>query len=104
MLLASIILFFILTMNLSVFLVEILFFLLLLGFGFILASAASLAMDSERNQAGSASAMIGFFPFFFGGVVSPLVGIGNIFYSTSITIFLCSLVTYILFLIVKKIF
>ena len=77
--------------------IEVGFFLLLLGLGFILPPVSALAMNMERKNAGSASAVLGFIPFFFGGVVSPLVGLGNIFYSTSITIFLCSLVSFLLF-------
>ena len=63
--------------------------LLLMGMTF--PAISSLAMESERQYAGSASALLGFAPFFLGGVVSPLVGIGNIFYSTSFVILVCAL-------------
>ena len=64
--------------------VEIGFFAMLLLMGI-----TTLAMESERQYAGSASALLGFAPFFLGGIVSPLVGIGNIFYSTALVILAC---------------
>ena len=70
--------------------VEIGFFAMLLLMGITFPAISSLAMESERQYAGSASALLGFAPFFLGGVVSPLVGIGNIFYSTALVILACS--------------
>ena len=69
--------------------VEIGFFVMLLLMGITFPAISSLAMESERQYAGSASALLGFAPFFLGGVVSPLVGIGNIFYSTALVILAC---------------
>ena len=71
--------------------VEIGFFSMLLLMGITFPAISTLAMESERQYAGSASALLGFAPFFLGGVVSPLVGIGNIFYSTSFVILICAL-------------
>ena len=71
--------------------IEIGFFAMLLLMGITFPAISSLAMESERQYAGSASALLGFAPFFLGGVVSPLVGIGNIFYSTSFVILICAL-------------
>lgn len=73
------------------FFVEIGFFLMLLLMGLTFPAISSLAMESERQYAGSASALLGFAPFFLGGIVSPLVGVGDIFYSTSIVILVCAL-------------
>ena len=70
--------------------IEIGFFAMLLLMGITFPAISSLAMESERQYAGSASALLGFAPFFLGGVVSPLVGIGNIFYSTALVILACS--------------
>ena len=83
--------------------VIIAFFLLLLFTGFILPTASSLAMNEGREYAGSASAVLGFCPFFLGGVVSPLVGLGDIFYSTSIVILACTLLAFISFLGLKRV-
>lgn len=71
--------------------VEIGFFAMLLLMGITFPAISSLAMESERQYAGSASALLGFAPFFLGGVVSPLVGIGNIFYSTALVILACGI-------------
>ena len=69
--------------------VEIGFFAMLLLMGITFPAISTLAMESERQYAGSASALLGFAPFFLGGFVSPLVGIGNIFYSTALVILAC---------------
>lgn len=70
---------------------EIGFFAMLLLMGFTFPAISSLAMESERQYAGSASALLGFAPFFLGGIVSPLVGIGDIFYATSAVILVCAI-------------
>ncbi|OOF66139.1 multidrug effflux MFS transporter [Rodentibacter sp. Ppn85] len=73
------------------FFVEVGFFLMLLLMGMTFPAISSLAMESERQYAGSASALLGFAPFFLGGIVSPLVGIGDVFYATSAVILACGL-------------
>ncbi|MBF1241998.1 MAG: multidrug effflux MFS transporter [Haemophilus parainfluenzae] len=77
--------------------VEIGFFAMLLLMGITFPAISTLAMESERQYAGSASALLGFAPFFLGGVVSPLVGIGNIFYSTSLVIWACSVLALVIY-------
>lgn len=84
------------------FLVELGFFLMLLLTGLPLPAISSLAMESEREHAGAASALLGFAPFFLGGIVSPLVGIGNIFYSSAVVISACALLALRLYLSVKN--
>ena len=84
------------------FFVEIGFFSMLLMMGLTFPAISSLAMESERQYAGSASALLGFSPFFLGGVVSPLVGIGNIFYSTAVVIFICGLLAVGIYLMIKN--
>ena len=103
MLFMSIILFILLVTGANMYVVELSFFLLLVGFGYILTSAVTLAMKTEKEKAGSASALIGFFPYFFGGLVSPLVGIGNFMYSSAVSILVCSVISYMLYSINKKI-
>ena len=51
----------------------------------------ALAMECERDNAGTASALLGAVCFSFGGIVSPLVGIGNILVSTGVIFVICSL-------------
>ncbi len=72
---------------------EILTFLMLIGLGFILTSATTLAMDEGRQMIGTASAIFGASGFLFGGIVSPLVGIGNIMSTTLLLISLCALLS-----------
>ena len=66
-------------------------FLLLFCMGGVNPGLSALAMSAERQYAGSASAFLGFFGFTLGGAVSPLVGIGNIFYATATAITVCAL-------------
>ncbi|SPX84494.1 hypothetical protein [Moraxella ovis] len=58
--------------------------------GLVLPAISALAMNSERRNAGSASALLGFAPFFLGVVVSPLVGIGDIFVATAVVMGVCA--------------
>jgi DHA1 family bicyclomycin/chloramphenicol resistance-like MFS transporter len=73
----------------SIFVIEITFFCLLFFLGMILPTSTTLALDMEKQNSGNASAIIGFLTFVSGGVISPLTGLGNIIYSTSIIIVLC---------------
>lgn len=85
-----------LLLHLGPWLTELGFLLLLLSIGALTPITSSLAMDAGRASAGSASAWLGFFPFFAGAVVSPLVGLGNIFVSTSIALVISGVVTFVL--------
>lgn len=69
---------------------ELLMFALLFMMGLTFTSTTTLAMDSERRYAGAASALLGALGFAFGGIVSPLVGLGNILVSTGITFVVCA--------------
>ena len=55
--------------------------------GITLTSSSSLAMESERLYAGTASALLGTLGFLAGSVVSPLVGIGTDMLLTTAVIF-----------------
>ncbi|MCR4942136.1 MAG: multidrug effflux MFS transporter [Campylobacter sp.] len=78
------------------------FFLQLFFTGFILPTASSSAMNLGRKFAGSASAMLGFCPFFLGGILSPLVGLGNILISTPVVISSCFVGVLLCYLKAKK--
>lgn len=58
--------------------------------GLTLTSATTLAMENAREQAGTASALLGAASFLFGSIVSPLVGMGDILVSTGITFVICA--------------
>lgn len=71
-----------LTFHASVIIVVTLFTLLMIGFGMLQTQTTSIGMDAERMNAGSASAIMGAASFIMGGIVSPLVSIGNILHTT----------------------
>ena len=49
-----------------------------------------MAMNEEHNNAGAASALVGAIIFLFGGIVSPLVGMGDIILSMGILFVACA--------------
>lgn len=57
---------------------------MLLFSGMIFSSANTLSMEVGRDEAGTASAILSVVKYAFAALVSPLVGIGNIFHSTAI--------------------
>lgn len=78
-----------LTLSASVWYAELSLFILMLFLGLILPSSTTLALDLERDNSGSASALLGFLIFLFGGILSPLTGLGNMLYTTSAIIIAC---------------
>lgn len=77
----------------SVWLAEATLFVFLFFLGLILPSSTTLALDLERKNSGNASALLGFTMFLFGGILSPLTGLGNMLYTTSIFIVACCIGT-----------
>lgn len=69
---------------------EVLTFMMLVCIGYLLTSSTTLAMDEGRSVVGTASAAFGASGFLFGGIVSPIVGMGNIMTTTVSTILLCA--------------
>lgn len=66
-------------------------FFMLVSIGFILTSATTMAMDEGRMMIGTASAIFGASGFLAGGIVSPIVGLGNILHTTLLLLCVCSL-------------
>lgn len=60
--------------------------LLMFCMGMLFTVANTLAMNEGRACAGDASALLGFVGYVFGGIASPLVGLGNILHSEAITL------------------
>lgn len=86
----GLVIFVLLNLKVHFLLLEVGFFLTMIFLGFIMPTSTALAMELERENAGNASAVLGFGVFFIGGIVSPLTGLGeNIFRSTSIVIIVC---------------
>lgn len=73
----------------SVMVVEASLFVFLFFLGLILPSSTMLALDLERENSGNASAVLGFLMFLFGGVLSPLTGLGDMLQATSLIMVLC---------------
>ncbi len=71
---------------------EVVMFLILFCLGFIFTSATAVAMNSGREYVGAASAVVGAMGFLFGGIVSPIVGIGDVSMATSISLLVCSVI------------
>lgn len=57
---------------------------MLLFSGMIFSSANTLSMEVGRAEAGTASAILSVVKYAFAAVVSPLVGLGNMFHSAAI--------------------
>lgn len=75
---------------------EIFVFLTLFCVGMLFPSTTTMAMSEGKNIIGWASAIVGATGFFFGGLVTPLVGMGDIQTSTYITLISCSSITVVL--------
>ena len=76
---------------------ELGFFAMLFVTGLPLPAISALAMESERQYAGAASAVLGCTPFLLGGIVSPLVGVGDIFIASAMVIIICSIIALLIY-------
>lgn len=82
--------------------VELGFFAMLFVTGLPLPAISALAMESERQYAGAASAVLGCTPFLLGGIVSPLVGVGDIFIASAVVIITCSIIAFAIYWRAKR--
>lgn len=64
---------------------------LMFSLGLCFTASTAVAMDSGRKSSGCASALLGASGFAFGGLVSPLVGIGNPLHSAGVAFVVCAL-------------
>jgi len=76
-------------------LVQVAFMGLTFMFGMSQPPATALALNAERANAGTAAAAIGASGFLMGGIVSPLVGMGDIATSASIVLLVGAVLTLI---------
>lgn len=81
---------------------EIPVFLMLFSVGMVFTSSTTLAMTAGKAMIGWASAIVGAAGFLFGGIVTPLVGLGTIQISTYSVMALCSLIAISLSYMVYK--
>lgn len=76
---------------------EMLVFALLFSMGITFPATTTLAMDCTREHAGTASALLGAVCFAFGGLVSPLVGMGDTLLSTGTVFVVCAVGSWLAF-------
>lgn len=63
---------------------ELLLLPMMFGLGMIFTVSNTLSMNEGKADAGGASAILGIVGYVFGAILSPLVGMGDIFHSTAI--------------------
>jgi DHA1 family bicyclomycin/chloramphenicol resistance-like MFS transporter len=80
---------------------ELISLLMLLCLGMVFTTASSLAMDSGRDYTGAAAAVVGASGFLFGGIVSPVVGMGDIQLTTAVVLIICSAASWLMAKAVK---
>lgn len=78
---------------------EALTLVMLTGVGYVFTASTTLTMTEGRAYIGAASALFGAAGFLFGGIISPLVGIGDILHSTSTAMLICAIIILILALV-----
>lgn len=81
---------------------ETVLFLMLFCVGMITPLGITLALDSISENRGMASALLGAVPFFLGGIVAPLTGLGNMIHSTTLLITICSVVCLCLWIVARR--
>ena len=81
---------------------EIFVFIMLFSVGMVFTSSTTLAMTEGKAMIGWASAIVGATGFLFGGLVTPLVGIGQIQISTYTVMSICSFVSLLLSFVIRK--
>ena len=74
-------------------------FAMLFCAGLIFPTTTTLALDIERRHTGTASAVLGATGFIIGGMVSPIVGMGNIHISTSVVMVFFAMLVLLLSLV-----
>jgi len=82
------------------------YLIFMLFYGMLQAITNATALDSERDNAGAASAIFGAGGFVAGAIASPLVGLGELHFSTSMTMLagglLCMIFTFMMIPALKK--
>ncbi len=81
---------------------ESIIFLLLFFMALSFTLSTTMAMESERRYAGGASAVLGAVCFAFGGLVSPIVGMGDILVATGIVFLVCAVASLCFALSVRR--
>lgn len=96
MLVMSVVVAAVLFMDIGFICYEIAVCVMLAFMGITLTSSTTIALDSTREQAGTASALFVSAGFLVGGMVAPVMGLGNLLHSTGV-VFVCGAVMATLF-------
>lgn len=81
---------------------ELLLLPMVFGLGMIFTVGNTLAMNEGRDNAGSASAILGLGGYVFGAIVAPLVGIGDITHSTALVFLATTLIVAVFAVFVRR--
>lgn len=81
---------------------EITLFLMIFSCGILIPVGNALALASVQENKGSAAALLGAIAFLVGGIVAPLVGIGNLLHSTLILFMAGAIISLVLCLYARK--
>lgn len=81
---------------------EVFLFLMLFCVGMVTPAAITLALRSVKENRGMAAALLGAVPFLLGGIVAPLTGIGQMLFSTTLVIMVCSAICVCLWILAHK--
>lgn len=82
--------------------VETMLWIMMFMFGLAAPSAAAIVLDSQRENAGTAAALLGALPFLLGGLAAPCVGLGGIDVSFPAIIIFCGIFAAALSLIARN--
>lgn len=83
---------------------EAMLFLMIFFCGILIPVGNALALESEEGKKGVAAALLGAVAFLFGGLVAPLVGIGNLIHSTIALFIIGALLSLFACLYARKVF
>lgn len=81
---------------------EVTTLLLLIFLGMVFTTSTSMAMDQGREYTGAAAAIVGAIGFVFGGIVSPIVGLGDIQVTTACTLIVCAAISFVLTVVIYR--
>lgn len=81
---------------------EAVLFLMIFSCGVLIPVGNTLALESAQENRGSAAALLGAVAFLVGGIVAPLVGLGNMLHSTIVLFVAGAVITMVLCLYARK--
>ena len=87
--------------DLGVYAVESALFTMMFFFGLSTPAAAAIVLDSQRENAGTAAALLGALPFFVGSLAAPLVGLCDIKTDFAFVIVVGGILAFVLALVAR---